>query len=319
VNIKREKDILKDGYFNQKIKLNSDYDGENIAVLVDKTNSSKSDKAVLYIHGFIDYFFNHELGNRFVDAGYHFFALDLRKCGRALREGQHLHYSRNVFEYFEEIDKSIEIIKNDFKIDNIVLLGHSMGGLISSLYANKYPEKIKALILNSPFFDFNFPKSSIKNKALSVIAPAVSRVLPYANIKQNNISRYLSSLHVEYGGEWEFNQNWKPVKDFPVYFAWVSAIKKAQLIMAKSLNIKVPILLLHSKASFDRANPDLVKYEESDVVLNIEDMKKYIVKIGENVERIEIPKAIHDIFLSPKDVREKAFKEMFNYLKKINL
>ncbi len=36
-------------------------------------------KAVLYIHGFIDYFFQTEMAEQFNQHGYDFYALDLRK------------------------------------------------------------------------------------------------------------------------------------------------------------------------------------------------------------------------------------------------
>jgi len=274
---------------------------------------------VLYIHGFIDYFFNRELGNRFVNYGFHFFSIDLRKCGRALENRQHLHYSRNIFEYYEEIDKAIEIIKTDFKISNIVLLGHSTGGLIASLYAHENSSKIKVLILNSPFFDFNLPEKSISKSLIKYVSGPISKVFPYSNIKKNNIVRYLSSLHKEYGGEWDFNQKWKPLKGFPIYYAWANAVRKAHIKLHKGLNIDTPTLLLHSSSSYNRSKPNLVKYEESDVVLNIKHMKKYIGKIAKNATVVEVDKAIHDIFLSPKNIREIAYKEMFNYLKSIGL
>ena len=43
----------------------------------------RHDRAVLYLHGRNDYFFQTHLADAFLSAGYEFYALDLRTCGRA--------------------------------------------------------------------------------------------------------------------------------------------------------------------------------------------------------------------------------------------
>ena len=45
-------------------------------------------RAVLHVHGFADYFFQTEYAEWWTDRGYDFYALDLRKYGRSLREHQ---------------------------------------------------------------------------------------------------------------------------------------------------------------------------------------------------------------------------------------
>ena len=53
----------------------------------------------------------------------------------------------------------------------------------------------------------------------------------------------------------------------------------------------------------------------SDTVLNIEDIKNIGSKLGKQVTLLDIDNAQHDIFLSPKEVREVAFNEMFAWLR----
>ena len=53
----------------------------------------------------------------------------------------------------------------------------------------------------------------------------------------------------------------------------------------------------------------------SDIVLNIEDIKKIGSKLGTQVTLLDIDNALHDIFLSPKEIREEAFDEMFAWLR----
>ena len=67
-------------------------------------------------------------------------------------------------EYFADIDSSISQMKDD-GIDEIILMGHSTGGLTTSLYMASNPDSdIRALILNSPFLDWNL--SSFQEKFL---------------------------------------------------------------------------------------------------------------------------------------------------------
>lgn len=44
----------------------------------------------------------------------------------------------------------IAVVQNQLGIDKMHLLGHSMGGIIATAYAEKYGEDIETLILASP-------------------------------------------------------------------------------------------------------------------------------------------------------------------------
>ena len=60
-----------------------DYEGKVTCTLVRKLADQKSNKAVLYIHGYSDYFFQEEYAEQFTKRGINFYALDLRKYGRS--------------------------------------------------------------------------------------------------------------------------------------------------------------------------------------------------------------------------------------------
>ena len=51
-------DLLGEGYEQQILNFPDDYEGRVIATLVRKKANHTTDKAVLYIHGYIDYFFH---------------------------------------------------------------------------------------------------------------------------------------------------------------------------------------------------------------------------------------------------------------------
>ncbi len=306
-------DLIKE-YTSETINLKPDYEGEVIAVLTSSNYNKGNRKSLLYLHGYVDYFFHPHLGEIFNAHDFDFYALDLRKHGRALLQHQHPNYCKNIEEYFEEISIAIRNIKNKSK--SLFLLAHSTGGLTASCYMNYGKEKhlIDGLILNSPFLDFNL--SRIKKSLTIFIANIISRISNYAKIEGALSPAYAHSIHKDFYGEWDFNLNWKPIKGFPTYFKWLSAISRAQKTLKKS-NIGVPVLILHSSGSI-KISKFSNRAMSNDIVLNIEDIKRVGEKLGNNVTLLSIDNGMHDIFLSSKTVREGSFEKMFSWLLKTN-
>ena len=81
----------------------------------------------------------------------------------------------------------------------------------------------------------------------------------------------------------------------------------------KHSKIEIPILVLHSKRS---TKPDKWKdiLKKSDMVLDVRHIRKDAVKLGPQVTLLAIEDAIHDVFLSQHEVREKAFRKTFEWL-----
>jgi alpha-beta hydrolase superfamily lysophospholipase len=299
----------------QKLKLKDDYEGKAEATFIQSDKNIAGRKSILYIHGFVDYFFHPHVADEFHAHGFNFYALELRKYGHSFLSHQHPNYCKELTEYFEEIDLSIEKI---YAIDNseIYFLGHSTGGLITSLYLKEGNKKelISAMILNSPFLEINAPWL-VRKMSIPILKIGMM-ISPYANIPNALSPLYPISLHKDHKGEWDFNLNYKPIKGFPAYFSWLLAIKKGQDKIKEGLMIPKPIVLMHSSASFlPKKWSDRI--HKNDVVLNIQDMKKYGNNLGTNVTLLEIKEARHDIFLSVESVRKKAFKKLFDYLESI--
>src|SRR5699024_8172873 len=135
-----------------------------------------STRAVLYLHGFVDYFFQTAMAQSFIDAGYDFYALDLRKHGRALRPGQTPNYVTELADYATEPDAAEHIIRVEDEHTELVVLGHSTGGLIASLWAHARPGRASALVLNSPWLDLN--ESWFHRVLLTPVVAALARVSP---------------------------------------------------------------------------------------------------------------------------------------------
>lgn len=303
-------------HFNQII-LPPDYEGEIVAHLIEHPENGSNPNAVLYIHGYVDYFFQTHLADWFIENGYDFYALELRKYGNSILPHQKPNNVRDIEEYFEEISLSIQTISEKKSYEKIVLNGHSTGGLITSLYSafGKERQQLSGLFLNSPFFAFNLSKAFVRNM-IPLIA-RMGRKDPDQEIHAPNSNLYGKSLHKDYFGEWNYNLNWKPISGFPIYAGWINAIYEAHLKVSNGLSIEIPILVLHSSES----SKNRIDWDESilitDFVLNIEDIQRKSKLLGNKVKCIGIHNAIHDIFLSRESARDLAFAHLKDWLNQI--
>ncbi len=79
-----EIDVLGKPYERRVIDLGHDDEGPLIATLVSRRAERPTGRAVLYVHGFVDYFFQTHLADFYVERGWDFHAIDLRRYGRSL-------------------------------------------------------------------------------------------------------------------------------------------------------------------------------------------------------------------------------------------
>ncbi|TVR89596.1 MAG: alpha/beta hydrolase [Saprospirales bacterium] len=304
--------FLKQGYFRLTIDIEDRRSEELKATLVTKKPRRPGPQAVLYLHGYLDYFFQHELGDAFVYENWSFYALDLRRHGRSWHEDQILSYSRNFTEFFEEIDRAIKIIKDEGH-ETIVFLGHSTGGLIAAHYIMERGEDsdIDLLVLNSPFLKFNFGE---KDRSFSLFsAAAIGTVLPKVRLGPEPMTNYGKSIHKSHHGEWNFDTIFKPIQAPKARAGWIKATRRAQRKVNRG-NIDIPILVLHSCNSVN-SEEWTEDFLTGDGVLNVDHIRELGKDLGPDVDLLEIPKALHDVFLSARPVRREAFKLMFEWIK----
>lgn len=298
-------------YSIETIQQKPDYEGQVITTIISKKAETSSERAVLYVHGFIDYFFQDHLADAVALGGLNFYAIDLRKYGRSLLPHQHPNYCRDISEYFEDIDKAIELIEAEGN-KKIALLGHSTGGLITSLYAarGRYASKVDLLVLNSPFFEFNV--SRLTKLALLAVS-SLLKPFPYLSLKGVLSPLYAQSVHKDYRGEWSFDLSLKPIEGFPSYYRWMNAIWRGHRELQKGLLLQCPVLVMHAQRSSSPTEWN-EEIHRTDIVLNIKHMKKYGKRLGKSVSFFEVPDGMHDLTLAGKEVREMVLSYMVSWM-----
>ncbi|MBW6432189.1 alpha/beta hydrolase [Actinoplanes hulinensis] len=304
-----ETDVLGWPYERHTIELGSDDEGPVVATLVRRRAETPTRRAVLHVHGFVDYFFQTHLADFFVERGWDFYALDLRKYGRSLLPHQTPNFARSMTDYFPELDEAVRIIREQDGHDQLLVSAHSTGGLITSLWAHCRHERgmIDGLFLNSPFFDFNLPW--LMRRPLMSMVLAVTGRRPYRKIPTASLGLYGKSLHADHHGEWTYDLAWKPILGFPVRMGWLEAIRRGQRKLRSGLAIDAPVLVACSTRTF-RGRQWHDDVQVTDAVLDVEHIARWAPGLGPRVTIARFDGGMHDLTLSGKDVRAEVFREL---------
>ncbi|MGB3414393.1 MAG: alpha/beta hydrolase [Microbacteriaceae bacterium] len=321
-------DVLGAGFEQQTLALDSDEEGEVVATLVryrqrgrfaeffQRTPLKRTD--VLFVHGWSDYFFNHELAQFWHRMGANFYALDLRKYGRSLRDYQTPGFITDLKDYDEEIGAALAAIAAEHGVAQVpdpkrklILMGHSTGGLTLSLWTNRHPGIADALVLDSPWLEFQ--ARSFGRSAITPIVELSTRLLPREHLPNINLNFYARALSKELGGEWDYNLKWKPHNAFSTPVAWLKAILDGHAEVKEGLQIDVPVLTMISKKSTLKLQWD-DEMLRSDNVIDVEVVARRALNLGNTVSIVRVPGALHNLFLSPHPVRDEAYDELRRWL-----
>ena len=322
-----EPDILGAGFERMTLPLEPDAQGEVVATLVRyspvpaketllsrvfgrRASPGVADgAAVLYLHGWSDYFFQSHVAEFWHRAGADFYALDLRKYGRSLRPGQTPGYITDLKTYDEDIAAAIAQIGDDRPL---ILVGHSTGGLTLSLWAARNAGRFAALVLNSPWLEFQGNQAG--RLAIAPVIGLGARYRPLERLPSVDLGFYTRTVSSRFDGEWDYTAEWRPDHGFDVHPAWLNAILEGHAAVALGLRIDAPVLTMLSARSslLPRWSPAMA---ESDTAIDVEIVAQRSLRLGPLVTVLRLDGALHDVFLSKGQVRERAFAELERWLR----
>ncbi|MDL9936280.1 alpha/beta hydrolase [Gordonia sp. ABSL1-1] len=319
-------DRFLDRYQVRTLPLGPDPDGEGpisaTLVRAGATGPEPITGAVLYVHGFTDYFFHEPLADFFTARGHRFYALDLRKCGRS-RQPQHTaHYTSDLTQYDEELTAALDIIGAEAGDVPVIVAAHSTGGLVAPLWLDRLRTqaphqhaRVAGLLLNSPWLDLQ-GESYLRSYPVTMLLKALAAARPKEVVPKELSSAYGESLHADAHGEWHYDLTVKPLGGFPVTFGFLNAIRTAQRRLHRGLDVGVPSLVLRSdKTHFSRAYSERV--DVADAVLDVSQIARWSGCLGGRVSVVPIPGARHDVFLSREAARERAYREVDAWLTRV--
>ncbi|WP_427017965.1 alpha/beta hydrolase [Pseudarthrobacter sp. P1] len=330
-----EADVLGDGFESAQLHGTHDSGAPRVATLVryldpfrppsGPVSSPAPRQAVLFLHGWSDYFFNTDLA-RFMDSlGIAFYALDMHGHGRSQRSGVLGGFVRSLKDYDSELVQAHAAVLADLalryparphdggvpSVPRLALMGHSTGGLVAALWAGKNPGLVSHLILNSPWLEMH--GGALVRRTASPMVEPLARWWPTRRILLPERNFYWRSISDTTGGEWNLDPELRPPMAFPIRMGWMSAIMAGQAEVAKGLEIQAPILVMMSSRSMNGPlwSEDM---RQADVVLNIQSMAVRAIGLGPSVTLERIDGALHDVLLSEKPVRDEAYRRLRRWI-----
>jgi len=304
-------DVLGEPYVAETIALPDDDEGPVVATLVSRRAARPTGRAVLHVHGFCDYFFQTAAADFWVEQGYDFYALDLRKYGRSLRPHQTPNFVTDLRDYYVELDEAMRRVRDRDGHDHVVVSGHSTGGLITPLWAHDRQVPLAAMVLNSPWLEL---QGGVMLRTVATMAVDQLGARRPRMVLPREVSRlYGQSLHRDHRGEWSFDLAWKPLDSWPIYLGWLRAVRRGHARMHRGLAVPAPVLVLTSGASAAPKEWDDT-VDCHDIVLDVEQIRRWSHKLGDHVTTVRIPGALHDVTLSRLPVRSRAFEEIRRWL-----
>ncbi|WP_094770441.1 alpha/beta hydrolase [Microbacterium gorillae] len=321
-------DVLGSPFQQLTLPLAPDEEGEVVATLVrllpegrswwrtalGRDHAALDDVDVLYVHGWSDYFFQTRLARFWTARGARFHALDLRKYGRSLRDGQSPGYVSDLAIYDEDIKHALSAMgwsaTDGHPNRRLVLFGHSTGGLTLSLWAARHPGIASAVVLNSPWLTLQL--HAIGRAAVAPILHLSARLAPLDPGPQLDLGYYTRAQAEVADPEDpmpEINLAWRPQQTMPVRAGWLQAVAAGQTTVQSGLGIPVPIQVLLSQRSVipTRWSEELTR---ADSVLVVDDIAKAALHLGPTVTLDRIDGALHDVFLSRHEARNDAYARL---------
>ena len=265
---------------------------------------------LLYVHGWLDYFFQAHLADFWESLGVRFHALDLRRYGRSLREGQTPGYVRSLTTYYEDIEAALDAMGHGSSARperRLVLMGHSTGGLTVSLWTARNQERVAGLVLNSPWLEFQ-PREAVRK----IMEPGIrvqSVLVPRSQLVNLDRGLYARAISSRFDGEWDYDTAWRPDVGWRATPAWLAAIFRGQDQVARGLGIEVPVLvLLSARSTIPTRWSEGMK--STDSVLDVVGIARRVPDVGSLTTLVRIDGGLHDVTLSAEPVREQVWSQI---------
>jgi alpha-beta hydrolase superfamily lysophospholipase len=310
-------DLLGEPYERTTLEFPPDEEGPVVATVIRRRAPQPTGRALLYVHGYADYFFQTHVADFWIDQGYDFYAVDLRKNGRSWLPHQTLAFVRHLGEYAADLDATYALITADGH-DSVVLNAHSTGGLVAAMWADARRDRrdgrgiLDGMLLNSPFFQLPVPPP-LRGRGGDWIQ-AVGRNRPMTVIPSLHRTPYSESVHADHYGEWQFDLRWKPIEGVPLRAGWLRAIRVAQRKLHAGLAVPCPVLVAISDAYVITRSWD-ESLLSADAVLDVAQTARWAPQVGPCVTVQRIAGGLHDLALSTKPARDQYFDSMARWLR----
>ena len=122
----------------------------------------------------------------------------------------------------------------------MVVSAHSTGGLTVPLWLHDRRLRPDGVFLNAPWIDMH---GDVFTRLLALpVIDRIGRFQPMREVPRDRSGGYLRALSNKYGGEWTINEDWKPLRSWPVHAGWLRAVRRGQARLSRGLDVQSPVL-----------------------------------------------------------------------------
>ncbi len=259
-------------------------------VYYEKSDPSRKPNVVL-VHGFsTPSFIWNSTYTHLADSGHSVLRFDL--YGRGLSDRPNTAYDMNL--YVEQLKELLDQLAVD---KPVTLIGVAMGGTITTMFANRYPERVKKLTLIAPLIVLP-SKPDLQVFRIPLIGEYLSKVILVKKLRQGLTDLvYDASLYPLWNAKFDIQTNYQGYAR-----AMLSTIRnlankdfKAEFSNLKTLN--KPIQLIWGR------NDALIPIEDSQLILDVvADNEFHIINNAGHLPHFEQPAEVNPKILSFLDL-----------------
>ena len=263
-------------------------------------------RAVLYLHGFVDYFFQTHLADFFTGAGYDFYALDLRKYGRSLLPAPDAELRRDLSRVLPRARRGGPDHPRARTATTVLVNGHSTGGLIAALWAARAARR-RARRRTVP------QQPVLRLQRALAAAPTVGcrrssrlgRRRRRTGTSRGELGTSTARACTRPPRRVGLRPDLEAARRFPGPRRLAAAIRRGQRRLRAGLAIDVPVLVACSTRTFQRHRGARPRHS-ADAVLDVEHIVRWAPRLGRHVTLVRFDGGMHDLTLSGAEVRSRS-------------
>ena len=241
---------------------------------------------------------------------YNVYILDHRGQGYSQRllEDTQVGHVEDFLDYVRDLRVFVKTVVKKHK--KLILIGHSMGGAIASLYVETYRKDFDALVLSSPMHQPELISKKLTN-----------RICQFIETRDKNKANYIIGEKSYDEGKLDFTDNLLThskiryeLSDFSYEkepqtklggpsVHWVSeACKGSKMSVDLATNIEIPVLLMQA---------------QDDAIVNLEPQNEFCKNSKKFCRGVSFDGAYHELFVEKDLIRNKVLSAMLDFISKI--